>query len=90
MSKWQEEESQISRRWEDLYRNVLFETDIRKMPRRIELAKHAILDRLEDATCIKNKPHVQAGELLALRRAHRTLRALEQLYGPDSARKMTA
>jgi len=50
------------------------------MPRRIELAKHAILDRLEDVTCAKNKGIFHAGELLALRNAHRTLRVLEQLY----------
>lgn len=83
-------ESEISQRWEELYKNVLFEADLRKMPRRIELAKHAVLDRLEDATCAKNKQSLQAGELLALRRAHRTLRALEQLYVTESARKMTA
>jgi hypothetical protein len=83
-------ESELSQRWEDLYKNVLFEVDIHKMPRRIELAKHAVLDRLEDATCAKNKQNLQAGELLALRRAHRTLRALEQLYVPESARKMSA
>ena len=83
-------ESEISQRWEELYKNVLFEADLRKMPRRIELAKQAVLDRLEDATCAKNKQSLQAGELLALRRAHRTLRALEQLYVTESARKMTA
>jgi hypothetical protein len=83
-------ESEISQRWEELYKNVLFEADLRKMPRRIELAKHAVLDRLEDATCAKNNQSLQAGELLALRRAHRTLRALEQLYVTESARKMTA
>jgi hypothetical protein len=51
-----------------------------KMPRRIELAKHAILDRLEDANCARNKRSVQTGELAALRNAHRSLRVLEQLY----------
>jgi hypothetical protein len=83
-------ESEPTQRWEDLYKNVLFEADVRKIPRRIELAKHAVLDRLEDATCAKHKHHLEAGELLALRRAHRTLRALEQLYVPETARKMTA
>jgi hypothetical protein len=83
-------ESEPSKRWEDLYKNVLFEADVHKMPRRIELAKHAVLDRLEDATCAKNKQRLEDGELLALRQAHRTLRALEQLYVPESARKMIA
>lgn len=83
-------ESELSQPWEDLYKDVLFEADVHKMPRRIALAKHAILDRLEDATCAKNKQRLQDGELLALRRAHRTLRALEQLYVPESARKMIA
>jgi len=54
--------------------------DMHKMPRRIELAKHAILDRLEDANCARNKRSVQTGELAALRNAHRSLRVLEQLY----------
>ncbi|GEM_PF-5215880 len=83
-------ESENSQRWEDLYKNVLFEADVHKMPRRIELAKHAVLDRLEDATCAKHKQRLDEGELLALRRAHRTLRALEQLYVPEVARKMSA
>lgn len=83
-------ESELSQRWEDLYKNVLFEADVYKMPKRIELAKHAVLDRLEDATCAKNKQSLQSAELLALRRAHRTLRALEQLYVPETARKMSA
>jgi hypothetical protein len=83
-------ESENSQRWEDLYKNVLFEADVNKMPRRIELAKHAVLDRLEDATCAKHKQRLEEGELLALRRAHRTLRALEQLYVAEVARKMSA
>lgn len=83
-------ESELSQPWEDLYKNVLFEADIHMMPRRIELAKHAVLDRLEDATCAKHKQRLQDGELLALRRAHRTLRALEQLYVPETGRKMSA
>ena len=66
-------ESGLSQRWEDLYKNVLFEADLHNMPGRIELAKHAVLDRLEDATRTKNKQSLQDGELLALRRAHRTL-----------------
>jgi hypothetical protein len=60
------------------------------MPRRIELAKHAVLDRLEDVNCAKNNQAFQAGELLALRNAHRTLRALEQLYINDSTGKRVA
>lgn len=83
-------ESQINQRWEQLYKDVLFEGDVHKMPRRIEVAKHAILDRLEDVTCTKKKQTFEAGELVALRRAHRTLRALEQLYIPDSARRKIA
>jgi hypothetical protein len=82
--------SEISQQWEELYKNVLFEADVHNMPRRIELAKHAVLDRLEDGTCAKHKQRLEDGELLALRRAHRTLRALEQLYVPEAARKMSA
>ena len=78
------------RQWENLYKNVLFEADVHKMPRRIELAQHAVLDRLEDVNCAKNKEAFQAGELLALRNAHRTLRALEQLYFTDSTGKTVA
>ena len=81
---------ELPRQWEDLYKNALFEADVHKMPRRIELAKHAVLDRLEDVTCAKNKPNFQAGELVALRNAHRTLRALEQLYFTESSSKMIA
>ncbi len=83
-------ESELSQRWEDLYKNVLFEADVHKMPRRIELAKHAVLDRLEDATCTKNKQSLQDAELLALRRAHRTLAALERLYSGESSGRMIA
>ncbi|HEX4786150.1 MAG TPA: hypothetical protein VH350_17550 [Candidatus Sulfotelmatobacter sp.] len=83
-------ESQIVRPWEHLYKDVLFEADIHKMPRRIEMAKHAILDRLEDVTCAKKNQTFEMGELVALRRAHRTLRALEQLYIPESARRKVA
>ena len=83
-------ESQEVRPWEHLYKDVLFEADIHQMPRRIEMAKHAILDRLEDVTCTKNKQTFEAGELIALRRAHRTLRALEQLYIPESTRRKIA
>jgi hypothetical protein len=61
----------------------LFEADMHKVPRRIELAKHAILDRLEDANCARNKRSVQTGELAALRNAHRSLRVLEQLYSME-------
>jgi len=81
---------ELPRAWEDLYKNALFEADIHKMPRRIELAKHAVLDRLEDVTCAKNKESFQAGELVALRNAHRTLRVLEQLYFTESSGKMIA
>ena len=50
------------------------------MPRRLELARHAVLDRLEDVTCRRKKQTYQAQELEALRDAHRALQALEQLY----------
>ncbi|MFZ1137698.1 MAG: hypothetical protein WAN76_00835 [Candidatus Sulfotelmatobacter sp.] len=82
--------SQLIQRWEQLYKDVLFEADVHKMPRRIELARHAILDRLEDVTCAKRKQAFEAAELLALRRAHRTLRALEQLYVPEGSPRMIA
>jgi hypothetical protein len=76
--------------WETLYKDALFESDVRKMPHRIELAKHAILDRLEDVTCARKKQHFQAGEMIALRNAHRALRALEQLYLTDTSNKKIA
>jgi len=78
----------LSQQWENLYKDALFEADIPNMPRRIQLAKHAILDRLEDVTCTKNKQAFEAGALVALRRAHRTLTALEQLYVPGSVAKV--
>lgn len=81
---------ELPRQWEDLYKNALFEANVHKMSRRIELAKHAVLDRLEDVTCAKNKASFQAGELVALRNAHRTLRVLEQLYFTESSSKMIA
>jgi hypothetical protein len=79
-----------SRRWEMLYKDALFESDLRQMHRRIQLAKHAILDRLEDVTCARKKQHFQAGELLALRNANRSLRVLEQLYLTETSGKKIA
>jgi hypothetical protein len=79
-------ESNLSERWEQLYRDVLFEPDQEMMPRRIERARHAILDRLEDLSCARKRQIPQAGELAALRNAHRALRVLEQLYLDDSDR----
>lgn len=76
--------------WESLYKDALFESDYRQMPHRIELAKHAILDRLEDVTCARKKERFQAGEMTALRNAHRALRALEQLYLTDASDKKIA
>ena len=73
-------DSPLFQRWGELYKDALFEADRHKVPRRIELAKHAILDRLEDANCARNKRSVQTGELAALRNAHRSLRVLEQIY----------
>jgi hypothetical protein len=83
-------ESELSRRWEELYKNALFESDLREMPRRIELAKHAILDRLEDVTCARKKQRFQEGELKALRNAHRAIRVLEQLYFTETSDKRIA
>ncbi len=73
-------DSPLFQRWEELYKDALFEADMHKVPRRIELAKHAILDRLGDANCARNKRSVQTGELAALRDAHGSLRVLEQLH----------
>ena len=67
-----------------------------RMPGRIERARHAILDRLEDLSCARNKQVPQAGELAALRNAHRALRVLEQVClsendgGNGKARKLIA
>jgi hypothetical protein len=81
---------QHSQPWELLYKAALFEVDIRKMPHRIELAKHAIFDRMEDITCTRTKESFQPGELAALRKAHRALRVLEQLYLADEPGKLVA
>ena len=78
------EESGRFQQWEKLYKDALFESDVHKMPGRLELAKHAVLDRLEDVTCTRKKQMYQAQELEALRDAHRALKALEQLYFTDS------
>ena len=82
--------SELYERWERLYKDALFEADVHRMLRRIEMAKHAILDRLEDGTCARAGQNFQAGELAALRNAHRTLRALEQLYLNEQENKLTA
>jgi hypothetical protein len=46
------------------------------MPGRLELAKHAVLDRLEDVTCTRKKRTYQAQVLEALRDADRRLKQL--------------
>ena len=51
----------------------------RPIPRLIQLAEHAVLDRL-DLTFVRKKEILQAGELAALRNAHRALKVLEKLY----------
>lgn len=71
--------------WEYLYKAALFEADVYRMPERIEAAKHAILDRLEDAS--QDKRSFRSGEVVALGNAHRALKVLEQLYCPDVERK---
>lgn len=78
------EESGHFQQWEKLYKDALFESEVLKMPRRLELAKHAVLDRLEDVTCTRKKRTYQAQELQALRHADRALKALEQLYFTDN------
>ena len=78
------EESGHFQQWEKLYKDALFESEVLKMPRRLELAKHAVLDRLEDVTCTRKKQTYQAQELEALRDADRALKALEQLYFTDN------
>lgn len=88
-------ESNPSELWEQLYKDVLFESDEQRMPLRIERARHAILDRLEDLSCARKKQVPQAGELSALRKAHGALRVLEQVYlaendGDGRARKLIA
>ena len=85
-----EAKPELPQPWEDLHSDALFEADVGKMQRRIELAKHAILDRLEDANCAKNKESFRSGELLALRPAHRTRRVLEQLYFTEHGDEMIA
>jgi hypothetical protein len=78
------EESGHFQQWEKLYKDALCESDLHRMPGRLELAKHAVLDRLEDVTSTRTKQMYQAQELEALRDAHRALKALEQLYFTDS------
>ena len=76
------EESGHFQQWEKLYKDALFESEVLKMPRRLELAKHAVLDR--QLTCTRKKRTYQAQELQALRHADRALKALEQLYFTDN------
>ncbi len=83
-------ESNVSPRWEGLYKAALFEGDVHLLPRRIELAKHAVLDRLEDLTCARNTQATPSGEMAALRNAHRALCVLEKLYATDGAGKLVA
>lgn len=75
------EESGHFQQWEKLYKDALFESEVLKMPRRLELAKRAVLDRLEDVTCTRKKRTYQAQVLEALRAADR---ALKQLYFTDN------
>jgi hypothetical protein len=81
--------SKISPGWEELYKKTLFEADVDKLPRLIQLAKHAVLDRLEDLTFARKKEIVQADEMAALRNAHRALTVLEKLYVSEE-RKLVA
>ncbi len=83
-------ESNVSQRWEGLYKDALFEGDVDLLPRRIELAKNAVLDRLEDLTCSRSTETIPSGEMAALRNARRALCVLEKLYVPDSAGKLVA
>jgi hypothetical protein len=69
--------------WEELYKEALFEVEIDRMAHRIELAKHAIFDRMEDVTCTRSKQDFQPGEVTSLRNAHRALKVLEELYFSD-------
>jgi len=59
------EESGHFQQWEKLYKDALFESEVLKIPRRLELAKHAVLDRLEDVTCTRKKRTYQAQVLEA-------------------------
>jgi len=83
-------ESKLTQRWEALYKDALFEVNVDKMPHRIELAKRAIFDRMEDLTCTRTTESFQPEELAALRNAHRALRVLEQLYLTDVLGKLVA
>jgi hypothetical protein len=51
-----------------LHKEALFEVEVDRMAHRIELAKHAIFDRMEDVTG-KSNDSFQAGEVTALRNA---------------------
>ncbi len=85
-----QEDSGRFQHWEKLYREALFEADLQEMPRRIQVAKHAILDRLEDIHCMKKNQNFRSGELAALRNAHRALRTLEEIYFNETGGKMIA
>jgi len=59
--------------WKQLYQVALMECDCTKIPKRLEDARHAILDRVEDLlTCPATE------EQRALQDAYRYLRSLEQ------------
>lgn len=57
--------------WKQLYQSVLVECDCTKISKRVEDARHAILDRIEDLlTCPTTEEH------RALQDAYRHLRSL--------------
>ena len=59
--------------WRQLYQVALMECDCAKLPERLESARHAILDRVEELlTCPSTEEH------RALQEAYRRLRSLQR------------
>jgi len=65
--------------WKQLYEVALLECDYTKIPKRLEGARHAILDRVEDLlTCPPTEEH------RALQDAYLCLRSLQQTFSEGS------
>lgn len=75
------EPSRSSPVWQPLYEAALLETDANKLPERINLARSAILDRIEECLI-----HTIPGEHPAMDDALRNLRRLARM----TASKITA
>ena len=75
------------RNWRGLYKAALFETDISKLPRRIEEARNALIFRSREL--FGTSPHYD-GEPEAIENALYALRALENCLKPNTTERRPA